>query len=129
MNKSNKIQSRQVRDAFLNQMPEAIERLINYASGFDVLEDGKRGDYNGKLAPDILLQLTNKAIPMMSVDDDQVSIEDAQRANTIEALLDLRKDGLISDKQLSQYTNILKTNYEITELDHLLAKLEDMETE
>lgn len=127
MSKTNKIQSRQVRDVFLDQMPEAMTRLINYASGFDVLEDGSRGDYNGELAPDILLQLTNKAIPMMTLEDDQTSEVDLKRANTIEELMDMRREGLISDRQLKQYTDIMKTNYEITELSHLLEKLEELD--
>jgi len=124
---STKIQSRDVRDAFLSLMPEAMERLINHASGFEVMEDGSRGDFTGELMPDILLQLTNKAVPMMVVEDDQDSIAELSRAKTIEELLDLRKDGLISDKQLNQYTNILETNYEVTELAHLLDKLEELE--
>jgi len=122
-----KIQSRDVRDAFLSQMPEAMNRLINFASGFDVLEDGSRGEFNGEIMPDVLLQLTNKAIPMMTLEDDQTDITEIKRANTIDELLDLRKDGLISDKQLKEYTNIIKTNYEVTELDHLLEKLDELE--
>lgn len=124
-----KIQSRDVRDAFLAQGPELITRLINYASGFDVNEDGSRGAYNGELAPDILLQLTTKLVPMMNIDDDQKELKDnkAAKANTIEELRGLKDDGLISQRQLVQYTEILKTNYEITELNQLIDKLEELE--
>ena len=124
-----KIQSRDVRDAFLAQGPELITRLVNYASGFDVNEDGSRGEYNGELAPDILLQLANKLVPMMQLDDDQQEAKDnkAAKAKTIEELMELKDQGLISQKQLNQYTEILKTNYEITELNQLIDKLEELE--
>lgn len=124
-----KIQSRDVRDAFLAQGPELITRLINYASGFDVNKDGSRGDYNGELAPDILLQLTNKLVPMMNLDDDQIKDKEikAAKARTIEELMDMKAEGMISQKQLNQYTEILKTNYEITELNQLIEKLEELE--
>ena len=124
-----KIQSRDVRDALLSQVPEAMERLFNHASGFDVLEDGSRGAYNGEMAPDILLQLVNKALPMMNIDDDQIALKEnkAAKAKTIEELMELKDQGYISQKQLSQYTEILKTNYEITELNQLIDKLEELE--
>ena len=124
-----KIQSRDVRDAFLAQGPELITRVINYASGFDVLEDGSRGAYNGELAPDILIQLTNKLIPMMNIDDDKIAEKEnkAAKAKTIEELMDLKAKGILSQRQLYQYTEILKTNYEITELDQLIDKLEELE--
>lgn len=122
-----KIQSRDVRDTLLSLMPEAIERLINYASGFDVKEDGSRGDFNGEIDASILLQLTNKAVPMIDIEDDKDSIAELTRAKTIDELLTLRNEGHISDKQLNQYTKILETNYEITELSGLLEKLEELE--
>lgn len=124
-----KIQSRDVRDAFLAQGPELMNRLINYASGFEVLEDGSRGDFNGEIEPDILLQLTNKLIPMMSLEDDQREAKEieAAKAKTIEELMDLHSKGFLSDKQLKMYTDTLKTNYEITELNQLLERLDHYE--
>lgn len=124
-----KIQSRDVRDAFLSHGPEIITRLINYASGFDVKEDGTRGDYNGELDVEILMQLTNKLVPMMSLDDDQQEMKNNKlaKAKTIQELMELKNEGLISQKQLNQYTEILKTNYEITELNQLIEKLEEIE--
>jgi len=123
----NKIQSRDVRDAFLSQMPEAIERLMNFAQGFDVNEDGSRGEFTGQIMPDILLHLTNKAIPMMTLEDDQTENIELKRASTIQEITNLQKDGLISMKQANQYIEILKTNYEITELNQLIEKLEELE--
>ncbi len=124
-----KIQSRDVRDAFLAQGPELINRLINFASGFDVNEDGTRGEYNGELMPDVLLQLTNKLVPMMSLEDDILADKENRiaKADTINELKDLKSEGIISHKQLIQMTEILKTNYEITELDQLIDKLEELE--
>ena len=124
-----KIQSRDVRDALLTQIPDAMERLFHHASGFDVNEDGSRGEYTGEIVPDILMQLINKAIPMMNIDDDQMADKEvkAAKARTIDELVQLKADGVISHRQLAQYTEILKTNYEITELNQLIEKLEELE--
>lgn len=132
MTKTTKIQVRHTRDEFLQYMPDVMSRLVNHACGFDVKEDGTRGEYNGELDTDILMQLTVKALPMMSLEDDQIKnyLEDPdtiKRTKTIEDLMEMRAEGLISDKQLKQYTEIMKTNYEITELDHLLQKLDELE--
>ena len=122
-----KIQSRDVRDAFLAQMPEAIERLMNFAQGFEVNKDGSRGEFTGQIMPEILLQLTNRAIPMMTLEDDQSENIELKRAETIQEVTNLQKDGLISIKQANQYIDILKTHYEITELKQLVEKLEELD--
>ena len=81
-------------------------------------------------APDILLQLTTKLVPMMQLEDDQAEEKEikAAKAKTIEELIDLKNEGYISQKQLTQYTDILKTNYEITELSQLIDKLDEIES-
>jgi len=126
-----KIQSREVRDAFLNQVPDAMNRLFNFACGFNVNEDGSRGEFTGEVMPDILLQLTNKAIPMMSLEDDQqeMTAKDIKiaKASTMAELMEMKDKGWISDRQLKDYTHLLKTNYEMTELSQLINKLEELE--
>ena len=123
-------QSRDIRNTFLKHGEEIINRLVNHACGFDNNEDGTRGEFTGRIREDILLKLTEKLIPIMSLEDDHIPIEKSNqiaKAKTIDELIELNQNGHISTNQLRQYTEIIKTNYEVTELNQLLEKLEDME--
>lgn len=124
-----KIQSRDVRDALMEHAPEMITRLVNIASGFDVNEDGTRGEYNEQPDPDLLFSIIKEILPAISIDDDLVEQKEKAigKAKTIAELQKYHADGIISYRQLNQYIQVLRANTEIVELKELINKIEELD--
>ena len=123
MNKA--ITAREVRDIFLSKGPEAINKLIDTAIGFKTDRAGNRTEYTGEVDLPVLLAIVQKMVPMMEMADDREAL-DIEQANSIEELLLMQNQGVLSRNEVERYTRILKTNFDINTLPELLTKIESL---
>ena len=115
-----RITARQARAILLSRAAECINGLIDIALGLKGKEQH----------PEILLEIVKKMIPEIKLADDRndyrFGMPSVKKEDAAKEFVNMAIEGKISLNELQQGMDVLRTEYDISELGQLLMKLESL---